>query len=288
MLNELLSGERKTADGKYCALASRWIGGEVVAPFAYRGVRTDDPNDIVPHEDRRMLRGLAVFSAWLNHHDTRSINTMDTLVQNDGRRYIKHYLIDFGLILGSAGYAPKEARIGHRYVIDQPRSPMRRSARSCGRADTVMRGRKPGLPTAWSSAGRSSSPRGSRGSCRSTASASKMDSCVRRSKRPVRSGGGAQLQRRIVGIRQHQTGARPDCGRGMVPFTPGKTPVRDGTKVLLASGKSDSIVPLDHAGKLAILEAAGASVSVHWHEGGHELGQDDVDAAREWLAQSAA
>jgi hypothetical protein len=66
-----------------------------------------------------MLRGLAVFSAWLNHHDTRSINTMDTLVEEDGRRYLKHYLIDFGSILGSAGYAPKEAWIGHRYVIQQ-------------------------------------------------------------------------------------------------------------------------------------------------------------------------
>src|SRR6185295_16834842 len=122
MLSELLSGQRKTVDGKYRALASRWIGGEVVGPFAYRGVRTDDQNDIVPHEDRRMLRGLAVFSAWLNHHDTRSINTMDTLVQEDGRRYIKHYLIDFGSILGSAGYAPKEAWIGHRYVIDHGRT----------------------------------------------------------------------------------------------------------------------------------------------------------------------
>jgi hypothetical protein len=119
VLSELLAGQHRSADGMYRALASRWVGGEVVGPFNYRGVRTDDPNDIVPHQDRRMLRGLAVFSAWLNHHDTRSINTMDTLVEEDGRRYLKHYLIDFGSILGSAGYAPKEAWIGHRYVIDR-------------------------------------------------------------------------------------------------------------------------------------------------------------------------
>jgi hypothetical protein len=119
VLSELLAGQRKSAGGTYRAMASRWVGGEVVGPFSYRKVRTDDPNDVVPHEDRRMLRGLAVFSAWLNHHDTRSINTMDTLVEEDGRRYLKHYLIDFGSILGSAGYAPKEAWIGHRYVIQQ-------------------------------------------------------------------------------------------------------------------------------------------------------------------------
>ena len=119
VLSELLSGQRKSANGMYRAAASRWIGGEVVGPFSYRGVRTDDPNDTVPHEDRRMLRGLAVFSAWLNHHDSRSINTMDALVEEGGRRYLKHYLLDFGSILGSAGYAPKEPWIGHRYVIDQ-------------------------------------------------------------------------------------------------------------------------------------------------------------------------
>jgi hypothetical protein len=119
VLTELLADQHKSADGAYRAVASRWVGGEVVGPFSYRGVRTDDPNDIVPHQDRRMLRGLAVFSAWLNHHDTRSINTMDALVEEDGRRYLKHYLIDFGSILGSAGYAPKEAWIGHRYVIER-------------------------------------------------------------------------------------------------------------------------------------------------------------------------
>ena len=58
--------------------------GQVVGPFSYNGTRSDDPNDTIPHHDRRMLRGLAVFCAWLNHHDTRSINTMDTLVV--GRR----------------------------------------------------------------------------------------------------------------------------------------------------------------------------------------------------------
>ena len=79
-----------------------------MGPFSYEGMRTDDPNDIVPHEDRRELRGLRVFAAWLNHHDTRSINSMDTLVEENGIRYLKHYLLDFGSILGSAGFAPKD------------------------------------------------------------------------------------------------------------------------------------------------------------------------------------
>ena len=78
---------------------------------------TDDPNDIVPHQDRRELRGLAVFAAWLDHHDTRSINSVDSLVEENGAPYLKHYLLDFGSILGSNGTAPKHPWSGHEYTI---------------------------------------------------------------------------------------------------------------------------------------------------------------------------
>jgi hypothetical protein len=116
-VDELLKAQPKEPDGSYRALASRWLAGQPVGPFSYRGTRNDDPNDTIPHQDRRMLRGMAVFSAWLNHHDTRSINTMDTLVAEDGRKYLKHYLLDFGSILGSDGVGPKEPWAGHEYTI---------------------------------------------------------------------------------------------------------------------------------------------------------------------------
>jgi hypothetical protein len=90
----------------------------VVGPFNYEGMRSDDPNDIVPHQDRRELRGLRVFAAWLNHEDTRSVNSMDTLVSENAVQYIEHYLIDFGSILGSAGVGPKLAWHGHEYVVE--------------------------------------------------------------------------------------------------------------------------------------------------------------------------
>jgi hypothetical protein len=99
-------------------MASRYIAGQLVGPFSYEGARTDDPNDIVPHEDRRVLRGLNVFAAWLDHHDTRSINSMDSLVEENGIPYLKHYLLDFGSTLGSNGTGPKHPWSGHEYTID--------------------------------------------------------------------------------------------------------------------------------------------------------------------------
>ncbi|HEY1336415.1 MAG TPA: hypothetical protein VGF59_02850 [Bryobacteraceae bacterium] len=121
---DLLKSQPKDGSGAYRALASRWVDGDAVGPFSYKGTWSDDPNDTVPHEDRRVLRGLRVFAAWLNHQDTRSINSMDALVTEDGRKFLRHYLIDFGSILGSAGYSRKEAWMGHEYAIARPEAAM--------------------------------------------------------------------------------------------------------------------------------------------------------------------
>jgi len=74
--------------------------------------------------------------------------------------------------------------------------------------------------------------------------------------------------------------------RAMVPFTPDL--VRDTSQVsaFLSSGTRDPIVPRDNVLRLSeILQAGGAQVSLHWHNGGHELGRDDLEAAQKWLGQ---
>ena len=59
-------------------------GVSLVGPFQLFGTRSDDPNDIVPHEHRRDLRGLQVFSAWLNHTRMDALHTIDIVVQPPG------------------------------------------------------------------------------------------------------------------------------------------------------------------------------------------------------------
>jgi hypothetical protein len=82
--------------------ASRFVEGAPLEAFRYQGTRPDDPNDIYPHEHRRELRGNRVFCAWLNHDDSRAINTLDMLVGDEGKKWIKHYMFDFGSLLGSS------------------------------------------------------------------------------------------------------------------------------------------------------------------------------------------
>jgi len=101
-VDEILRRVPRDEDGRYRAVASLFLEGEVVGEFRYHGTRSDDPNDPIPHEHRRELRGLFVFAAWLGHDDSRAINTLDTLIEADGRRFVQHHLIDFGSILGSA------------------------------------------------------------------------------------------------------------------------------------------------------------------------------------------
>lgn len=114
VLNKVL----RDREGRYRGMASLYISGEPIGPFRYYGVRRDDPNDVVPHENRRDLRGMYVFSAWLNHTDTKSINSLDSVVEEDGVRFVKHYLIDFGAILGSDSFEAKSPRAGNVYLFD--------------------------------------------------------------------------------------------------------------------------------------------------------------------------
>jgi hypothetical protein len=105
-------------NGKYRALASRFVDGSDLGNFRYYGTRPDDPNDIVPHEHRRELRGARVFGAWLNHDDSRGVNSLDFLTTEGSRKYVKHYMFDFGSIMGSGTAFAQRHRAGNEYIFE--------------------------------------------------------------------------------------------------------------------------------------------------------------------------
>ncbi len=121
MVKKMLAKAYIDEEGYFRAIASKFLNGKPIGPFMYHGTRPDDANDIHPHETRRELRGLRIFCAWLNHDDSRAINSLDLIVEEDGKRFIRHHLIDFGSTLGSGSVTIQALRAGNEYVI-QPKS----------------------------------------------------------------------------------------------------------------------------------------------------------------------
>ena len=114
----LLRRAHRESDGSYRVVASKALEGRPVGGFRFYGTRSDDPNDVIPHEHRRELRGYGTVSGWLNHVDSKSINTLDTVVEQDGKRVVRHHLLDFGSTIGSAGVYPREAYEGWEYLAE--------------------------------------------------------------------------------------------------------------------------------------------------------------------------
>lgn len=116
-LAAILARVHRDAGGSYRATASLAIAGKPIGPYRYFGTRSDDPNDIVPHEHRRDLRGMHVASAFIGHDDSRAINTFDALVDGPSGASIKHYQLDLGSTLGSGTQKPNSPRSGGEYLF---------------------------------------------------------------------------------------------------------------------------------------------------------------------------
>ena len=121
-IDRFLEGAARRPDGRYRAVALRvpTEANTLIGPYQFYGTRSDDPNDVVPHEHRRDLRGLQVFSAWLNYTRVGPINTADVVVQPEGEvPHVRHLLLDFMSALGSGWNGPKPSWEGHDALYAQ-------------------------------------------------------------------------------------------------------------------------------------------------------------------------
>ncbi len=71
---------------------------------------------MVPHEHRRELRALKVFGAWTNLVDMKAGNTLDTLIEVNGRGVVRHYLQDVGSTFGSSAIGARDYDEGYDYL----------------------------------------------------------------------------------------------------------------------------------------------------------------------------
>ncbi len=117
-LDQFLLFVPQTKDGSYRASASRIIKGEILGPMKFQGRREKDPQDPINHEDRRVIRALQVFNAWINNNDVRESNSLDVVQEKDGKEEIVHYLIDFNSSLGATPRGAKSPQFGHEHMLD--------------------------------------------------------------------------------------------------------------------------------------------------------------------------
>jgi hypothetical protein len=120
-MNAILESVSRNPDGTYRVIAGRLLSGKILGGFQYAGTRPDDPNDLVPHQHRRELRALRVFGAWTNLTDIKAKNTIDTLVTENGRTIVKHYLQDVGSTFGMCN-ARHEWDLSYEYFYEGPPS----------------------------------------------------------------------------------------------------------------------------------------------------------------------
>ena len=116
-----LAGVHAGKDGQIRGLASVFVEGKPLGGAPRLGVRDDDPNDRIPHELRRDLRGQMALFAWLSHTDMKEDNSLDTWVEdpkNPKVHYVKHYLIDFGNALGTQARVRQRPYVGYQYDVD--------------------------------------------------------------------------------------------------------------------------------------------------------------------------
>ena len=104
---------------------SAWLPGAAIGGYEYEGTRKDDPNDVVPHEDRRELRAMRLVGAWIDRFDTRAGNTLDVWMSDVPGKpdaspgHVIHNQMDTSEALGSTwAWNQISRRLGYSYILD--------------------------------------------------------------------------------------------------------------------------------------------------------------------------
>lgn len=88
-------------EGRFRVSATRWPVGIDVGIAQDFGTRGDDNNDRIAHHDRRTLRALSVFGAFLAFDGFGVRRTRDVYVGEPGKGFVRHYVVDLDRSLGA-------------------------------------------------------------------------------------------------------------------------------------------------------------------------------------------
>jgi hypothetical protein len=99
---EVLKSGAPPLGNYYRLVALAWPPGVMLGYAPENGLRGDDPNDVVPHENRRTLRALKVFASWLALDGLGPAKTIDRYVGPPGEGHVAHYIVGLDDALGAS------------------------------------------------------------------------------------------------------------------------------------------------------------------------------------------
>lgn len=117
-LDEYLLFIPQDSEGRYRASASKVLPGVSKGSVPFYGRRKNDPSDLIDHKDRREFRALQVFASWMGSYDIRDSNSLSMEVEENGKRALKHYLIDFNVSFGAGTDEGKPPMTDHEHLVD--------------------------------------------------------------------------------------------------------------------------------------------------------------------------
>jgi len=96
---------------------------------------------------------------------------------------------------------------------------------------------------------------------------------------------GANLAASLILLQPHYL-AGGVLFRAIVPQVPDLIRDLSHLSVFIGAARLDPLIPSGQPEELAALfESGGADVTISWHQGGRELGDDDIQAAKHWLSR---
>lgn len=117
-IEELMLFIPYTEEGKLRISAAKLFKGSVKGTFNFHGRRQSDPEDLIPHENRRELRALRVFSSWLNNYDVRRGSTLRLAAEENSTGPLKNYLLNYSASLGAGIHDAKPPMFAHEHLFD--------------------------------------------------------------------------------------------------------------------------------------------------------------------------
>lgn len=114
-IDRFLAAGPASVDGYFRVSATRWPIGVDLGTTPDFDTRSDDPNDLVPHRDRRTLRGLKVLGAWLAMSPFGPRKTRDVYRGAAGDGHVVHYVVGLEDSLGTSSIVtPEMSRASRR------------------------------------------------------------------------------------------------------------------------------------------------------------------------------